>query len=523
MKAFVERLGAKVKGILRGFDRIVFKGFVRPLMYAEGAMRFCQSQGILNKDYKAWMMHQTARVIGDAEAYVQQECGQKLAPLATYKIRKEELAHEQQRRLQISSGLIGGWSSVESCRSYRACYDAAAGYPQLRSYATRCKHIYLYFDHIDYGFMSLRLQTWFPYQIQVALNGREWLRRSLGKEGIDALICGNKIYEVGNLERAQYLLTAQLNTRWVELLDGFVPLIFPSMQQILGPVSYTWTLWQSEWATDLLLPIELFKELTDPLLRHAWMTGTSQRILRYMGRTQGEKDWPRSNAKPSLMSRCQPFYDGLCVRHWLDQNSIKMYNEQHEQSGVVRMEVTVNNPGAFRVHRHKQGQSKSKEKEFLPLRKGVADIPLRAEIANQITDRFAEQQASFSDQRPLHELLDQVTRRFTRERRPVRALDLFGKDRKLLLDISDPAFSIDGLTNKRLREKMKTDPWAKGKTDKQCASRVTRQLRLLRDHGLIHKVKKQNRYMLTEKGKLITAALSTVLSASIDQLVVKAA
>jgi len=237
MEKLVKQLGTKVKGILKGFDRIVFKGFIRPLMYAGGAMRFCHANNILNKEYKAWMRGQTKRVIEDAESYVLQNCGQKLMPLSTYKIRKEELAHEQQKKRHITCGLIGGWSSLESCFSYRSCYDASAGYPQLRTYPTRCKHLYLYFDHEDYGFMSLRLQTWFPYQIQIAMNGREWLRRSLEKAGVDAVISGNKIYEVSDMKRAQQLLDAQLDTRWVELLDSFVPLVFPSMNQILGDYS----------------------------------------------------------------------------------------------------------------------------------------------------------------------------------------------------------------------------------------------------------------------------------------------
>lgn len=523
MNKLLERLGGKLKGMLQGFDRIVFKGYIQPLLYPAGAMSFCRGRGILNKEYKDWMLGKSQQIVKDAEEYVRQECGEQLSSLATYTIRKEEVAHAQQDRLQIQSGLIGGWSCVESCRSYRARYDAQAGYPQLSPYATRCKHIYFYLDHSDYGFMSLRLQTWFPYSIQIALNGREWLRRSLQKEGIEAVFCGNKLYDVGNLERAQQLLTAQLDTRWVELLNGFVPIIFPSMNQIVEPFSYTWTLWQSEWATDLLLPIEVFEHLSDPLLRHAWLTGSSQRVLRYMGKSQKGSGWPAANARPELKSRCQPFYEGLCVRHWWNQNSIKMYNEQHGQTGVIRMEVTMNNPGAFQVHRHKQGQSKQEAKQLLPMRKGIADIALRAEVSKQITDRFADQQASFRDQRPLHELIDQVTRRFSKDGRKVRALDLFGKDRELLLSISDPTFCIDGMTNKQLREKMKNTPWAKGKTDKQRAGKVTRQLRLLRDHGLLCKVKKQNRYMLTEKGKLITTALGTILSASIDQLVEKAA
>ena len=47
------------------------------------------------------------------------------------------------------------------------------------------------------------------------------------------------------------------------------------------------------------------------------------------------------------------------------------------------------------------------------------------------------------------------------------------------------------------------------KTDKRYAGMVTRQLRLLRAHGLIKKIPHSNRYQLTQRGRmLITAVLA---------------
>ncbi len=46
------------------------------------------------------------------------------------------------------------------------------------------------------------------------------------------------------------------------------------MANTLGPhLSYYWTLWQSEWATDLIIntPAELTGTMAS-LLRHAWIT-----------------------------------------------------------------------------------------------------------------------------------------------------------------------------------------------------------------------------------------------------------
>ncbi len=63
MKEFIKRFSGLVKGTISGFDRIVFKGLVLPLMSSCEVMFFCRSRSILNKDYKQWMMTQTAGII----------------------------------------------------------------------------------------------------------------------------------------------------------------------------------------------------------------------------------------------------------------------------------------------------------------------------------------------------------------------------------------------------------------------------------------------------------------------------
>ena len=47
MKKLIERFSGLVKGSITGFDRIVFKGFILPLMSAKGVMQFCGIKGIV--------------------------------------------------------------------------------------------------------------------------------------------------------------------------------------------------------------------------------------------------------------------------------------------------------------------------------------------------------------------------------------------------------------------------------------------------------------------------------------------
>jgi len=66
-------------------------------------------------------------------------------------------------------------------------------------------------------------------------------------------------------------------------------------------------------------------------------------------------------------------------------------------------------------------------------------------------------------------------------------------------------------------------PWGAGRTPSQLSARITRHLTLLRQHGILRKLPNQRRYLLTDKGRSITAALAALLAASTQQLMEKAA
>lgn len=520
METFLQQFGSKIKGVLTGFDRIVFKGCLRHLAYADGAAKFLARRGVLNKDYKAWMLAQSTALVAACERLAREQTGAGIAHIPSLRERKEELAHERMLEKGVASGLVGVWSCVESCRTFRAAFDPGAGRPRLRPEHGKCKHLYFYHNHAEYGFMSVRLQTWFPYEIQIALNGREWLRRGLELQGVAHTVDGNKFLSVGDFAAAQRLLDAQPLCPWFCLLDGFAREAFPTMDGTLGGgPGYRWTLWQSEWATDFIFDApESVAPLMDSLLRHELANGTGERVLRYFGRPVRPDGQPHPLADPDILSRAGVWYDGMRMKHWLDGNSVKFYNEHN----ALRFETTLNNPAPFKVWRCKEG-SPDGAKERLPLRKGVADIPLRAKVCGEINARFIGQAAQVKDTAKVRQIVASVGRK-TRDGRAVRTLDILGKDRELLAAVADPTLaSLGGITNKALQKALAGTEWAKGMTGKRLSARIGRNLRLLRDHGLISKVPEQRKYYLSEKGRQLTAVIPAILSASTEQLTQHAA
>lgn len=515
VRELIRVLGESVEGVMSGFDRIVFQGLIRPLMYPEGAMGFFSRRRIPFKGARDWVLARTKELTVAVDEWSRRECGEGITYLPSSSIRKEEAARERQHRKQISVGPIGAWACVEAGGSYRL--QASEGAPRLRHVDTRCKHLYIYLDHAEYGFMSIRVQTWLPYRIQVAMNGREWLTRQLEGGGIGFERWRNKIHQVEDIRIAQELLNEQLSTDWCSLLNSFLPIAFPTMHSTLGPdLSYTWSLWQSEWASDLLFrdQSELEKVMT-AVVRHAFIGGHPERLLRYFGQPVKKNGEPRVDFGGSLSTRITRLDDGYRIRHWLGKNSVKAYN----QLNVLRVESTINDPTSFRVHRRKQCAPKEAPKEILPLRKGVADTALRASVSQGINTRMADHLAAYQSSQPLHAVLAPVTRRKRHKGRSIRALEPTGKDLPVLAAIADPRHTVSGFSNKELRTLLARAHQYTAKTDNQRSAVTTRWIRLLRHHGVIRPLRAaRRRYQLTPSGRRLVIALQAALSASTKQL-----
>ena len=193
---------------------------------------------------------------------------------------------------------------------------------------------------------------------------------------------------------------------------------------------------------------------------------------------------------------------------------MKIYNEQNN----LRVETTINDPGKFKVFRHKQGQDKNETKQRLPMRKGVMDTPLRAAVSQDVNNRLVNDLSFLKEETPHCNIMDDLIKSVIKDGRKFRGLDPVGKDRELILSLSDPAFMISGFTNKMLRNDLLSASFGSGRTDKQLSAKVSRHFKLLRVHGIIRKLPRQNRYQVTIKGKQLAKALTALLTASTENL-----
>ncbi len=103
--------------------------------------------------------------------------------------------------------------------------------------------------------------------------------------------------------------------------------------------------------------------------------------------------------------------------------------------------------------------------------------------------------------------------------RRVRALNpLAAGDAALLEAVSRHEFLLNGLRNRDLRGFLYRGARVSAAEQRRQSAAVTRQLRLLRFHGLIRKVPKTHRYVVSEAGRRTITALLAARNASVDQL-----
>ena len=73
----------------------------------------------------------------------------------------------------------------------------------MQSAKRKCLALFFYFIDADFGLIHVRLQTWFPMEIQVYVNGHEWLARKLTANRIGYTKLDNAFTWIEDIERAQ--------------------------------------------------------------------------------------------------------------------------------------------------------------------------------------------------------------------------------------------------------------------------------------------------------------------------------
>lgn len=510
MERFVTRHDDRIAGILTGFDRMLFRGTLRSISYPRGAEIWLSSRHVLLKDYAAFAQRLTAELRAHATA-VAQAAQRPVEYLTSSRVSKEDRARTIQQRDGITDGLIAVFSSVEPCRAVTVRGDRATRRLHVAIEERKCVHLYFYYADRDFGLMHLRVQTWLPFTVQVCVNGREWLARQLTRRGIDHTQADNTFTHIASFARAQALLD-QLTARcWAGRLRRWAEAVNPLVRRAaLSLRSYYWSLQESEVATDIVFrDPEQLSRLYPALTRHAIEAFQTDDVLRFLGRRLS----PRSTEQVTSSYQRRP--EGLRVKHRVEENSLKMYDKAGH---VLRVETTINQPRRFYVYRERT-QDGHRRCGWLPLRKGIADLPRRVVLSRAANARYLDALAVVADPTPVQDVLDPVSHRRVIDGRPYRALRPIAPDEAACFAglVPGQAALADVRAHDLRRCLAPTEPRDR-RDQHRLTGRVSRLCRLYRAHGLIAKVAHTRRYRVTPKGHHIMALALRFRAANLAQL-----
>jgi hypothetical protein len=493
----IEKYADKINGVLETFDRMIISGYILQLCNYRQFLYYLIQNNVKLVDFAKFAEEQTKSLCNHIDNYVKENAIE-LQYLPSGKIDKGELALQGLAGNTTKTGLISAFSAVETCNTMTVKPNYESKQLEVTSRPTKCKHYYLYYNDSEFGWMFLKIQTWFPYNIQIYINGREYLSKILDKNNIEYATYYNSFSYIEDFEKAQQLADGILNKRITDSLDGIASKINNLLTNIKSVLnhSYYWCIDQCEFATDIN-----FKSRDDlsgiykTLVETSFFTFSSQDIYSFFGR---RLDRIYSFKKGEIISDLRRRDQGFRVKFKINKNQVKMYDKGNN----LRIEVTINNPRDFKILKpevDRETGEVSETKKWVPMGKSVANLYRYVEISKSIINRFLNALPEIDEDRiPLKELTT-VSSKKEVDGRSYSAFNILNNNTlKIFIALADGAFIINGFSNKLLRRKIFTNG-----DSKPNIGRTTRLLAKLRAHRVIKKVPKSNRYYLTTNGRKI--------------------
>ena len=496
MDQFISKHADKLQGVLSCFDRVLFRGYL-PFFSGYAMASFLETRQVHRRDVKRFVLTHADRL----KDHARQMAAREGRPYQYFgeRVKKEDRARQRAERDGITEGLVCVFATVEPCRTFSLRWREGSAY--IQSARRKCLILYYYFMDRDFGLIHVRLQTWFPLQLQVYVNGHEWLARKLARHGMRYTKQDNAFLWVEDFARAQRFADRFVTLPWVEVLDCDARRVNPLLPDVLKPMQSYWVTTQAEYATDLVFKSrQQLAEFFPRLLEHSTLYCSARDVLSFLGRK-----WHGKFEGEVVTDQFDYGFNGRVpgrrVKHRMKRNWLKMYDKA---GWIVRVETVINDPEEFRVRRRVRRRGRRRT-EWVPLRKSVAYLFRYREVAQQSNARYLNALAQVDDPTPGLRGLDAITTRKHRAGdRPVKAFNPVARpDYQLFVALMSGEHAVHGFANRDLRAKLtaqlRDDP-------KQQSAQISRLLHRLHVYGLIAKIPRSRRWRVTAFGHRVMGA-----------------
>jgi len=252
MNTILEQFEDKINGIFSFFDRMIIKGHIRQFFSPSDKRHFLSESNILLKDFSSYASQETGDLVSHVEKMAASE-NRPLRYLPSAQSSKEQAALQILKEQPIAEGLICILSVVEYCQTLQP-RKHDDGLLSLDTVNRKCKYYYFYYLDKHFGFMHVKLQTWFPFLIQVYVNGREMMKHIFDENGISYRMYDNSFFEISDIAKAQELADKFDSKSFCRQLDLFAHKVNPYLDTIEKTFhqGYHWCVDQCEYAADVM-------------------------------------------------------------------------------------------------------------------------------------------------------------------------------------------------------------------------------------------------------------------------------
>jgi DNA-binding MarR family transcriptional regulator len=502
MDSLTERYDDRIAGVLSCYDRVMVTGTLPGVCYAAGMTAFLNANQIRIFDYPQFAAPLRDRVRENAEALALQ-AGIAIEFIAKKHVRKEEVvAKVLDRRTEALGhppcGLFHIISAMESCDTYKPWHDKKNHQTALRAASGKCLTYYFYFMDAEFGLIHVRVPTWAPFRLQFYCNGHSWLARQLMLSGIGFTAADNAFIRIDDWERAQALADGFSPEALHRQLDYYAALCCPVMD--VFQQTYHWSLMQVEYATDIVFrSAATLKPLYEQLTRESVLSIKAEHIATFLGRRI-----PPQLAQ-EIGNQFSTRIEGTCIKHRFGKCAIKMY----DKFGIVlRIETTANDVSFFKHHRKVEHRNGPPTWANAPVKKSIYSLVDLRDIMRGCNRRYLAHLSAIDDIAAGVRALDRLTKPKCKDGKTIKGINFFDpRENALLRALQNPSGNIVGLRRADLQTlcaKLKFSP-----------NTLSRQLRRLRDLGIIRRVVGTYRYFLTKIGRAAIAAACHVTQSTI--------
>jgi hypothetical protein len=490
---FTEKFASSIVSVLGCHDRVIFKGYLpfgrdQHLNYwVDRCLK------IRRKDFLPFLEKQSQVLVDHAQA----QAAQAGVPYQRLQGRpqKEKLVQELLRKWPRQVGLVTVLQVMETCRTVKLLHGQ--GRPCL-AFARRPQRVlYYYFLDPAFGLMHVRLQTWFPFTIQIYVNGHDWLARQMQRRRLGFVQHDNAFTQLDNPVAAQRLADRFFKLPWLKILKRWARQVNPLLgASWLSKADYYWVIDQAEYSTDVLFQSrDKLAELYPRLLQHALLCFSAQDILTFLGRRlHGRFDG-------EVLTDCKKDrLPGARIKHRMKNNWLKMYDKFGQ---ILRIETVINQPREFRVRRYRlrRGQRRMR---WCPMNKGVANFYHYHAVARAANERYLNALAVVDVPCATAQQVDRASKSAKFGQRRRRGLNLLHPDeQRLFRAVLRGDWRLNGFRNRDLVQELFGSEAAPQEEKRRRSLRVCRHLQLLRAHGFIAKVPRSNRYQVTANGETL--------------------